>query len=216
MLAVLKIKNLALVEDLIWELGPGLIGVTGQTGAGKSMIVGALKLILGERANHDLIRTGEGSCTVEAVFELSSNLDQVNSLLNESGVDVCEGNSLVVKRIFGNGNKQFINCSPCTLSVLTSLGNLLVDLHGPHDHQSLLSQDRQLSMLDAYAKAANERLAYQERYRAWQKSSGELEAFRGLRQATDQEIELLRFQAEEIEAAELEVEQIAELERRYT
>ncbi len=216
MLAVLKIKNLALVEDLIWELGPGLIGVTGQTGAGKSMIVGALKLILGERANHDLIRTGESGCTVEAVFELSSNLNQVNALLEESGVDACEGNSLVVKRVFGTGNKQFVNCSPCTLSVLKSLGNLLVDLHGPHEHQSLLSQDRQLAMLDAFAKAGKERKSYQESYRAWQSACNELEAFRDLRQATDQEIELLRYQAEEIADAELEVEQIVELERRYT
>ncbi len=216
MLAVLKIKNLALVEDLIWELGPGLIGVTGQTGAGKSMIVGALKLILGERANHDLIRTGESACTVEAVFELSSNLDQVNALLDESGVDSCEGNSLVVKRAFGSGNKQFVNCSPCTLSVLKSLGNLLVDLHGPHEHQYLLSQDRQLAMLDAFAKAGKERKNYQDSYRIWQNACNDLESFRDLRQATDQEIELLRYQAEEIIEAELEIDQIAELERRYT
>jgi len=216
MLAVLKIKNLALVEDLIWELGPGLIGVTGQTGAGKSMIVGALKLILGERANHDLIRTGESACTVEAVFELSSNLDQVNALLDESGVDPCEGNSLVVKRAFGSGNKQFVNCSPCTLSVLKSLGNLLVDLHGPHEHQYLLSQDRQLAMLDAFAKAGKERKNYQDSYRIWQNACNDLESFRDLRQATDQEIELLRYQAEEIIEAELEIDQIAELERRYT
>ena len=118
MLSVLKIKNLALVDDLTWELGSGLIGVTGQTGAGKSMIVGALKLILGERANHDLIRTGESLCTVEAIFELTSNLDQVNALLENSGLEPCEGNALVVKRSFGSGNKQFVNCSPCTLSVL--------------------------------------------------------------------------------------------------
>ncbi len=216
MLSVLKIKNLALVEDLVWDLGPGLIGVTGQTGAGKSMIVGALKLILGERANHDLIRTGESGCTVEAVFELTSNLDQVNALLEESGVDPCEGNSLVVRRVFGSGNKQFVNCSPCTLSVLKNLGNLLVDLHGPHEHQSLLSQDRQLAMLDAFSKAGKERKNYQDSYRAWQSACNELEAFRDLRQATDQEIELLRYQAEEITNAELEIEQIAELERRYT
>ena len=110
MLSVLKIKNLALVDDLTWEIGSGLIGITGQTGAGKSMIVGALKLILGERANHDLVRTGQSHCSVEAVFELSNNLDQVNALLEESGLEPCEGNALVVKRLFGSGNKQFINC----------------------------------------------------------------------------------------------------------
>lgn len=217
MLAVLKIKNLALVDDLTWELGPGLVGVTGQTGAGKSMIVGALKLILGERANHDLIRTGQESCAVEAIFELGGNLAQVNALLDDGGLDPCDGNTLVVKRIFGggSGNKQFVNCSPCTLAVLKSLGNLLVDLHGPHEHQSLLSQDRQLAMLDAYAQAGKERSAYANAWRAYQHATGELEEFRGLRQATDSEIELLRYQLEEIESAAIDPDQEAEVEQRY-
>lgn len=217
MLAVLKIKNLALVDDLTWELGPGLVGVTGQTGAGKSMIVGALKLILGERANHDLIRTGESSCSVEAVFELGSNLPQVNHLLEESGLEPCDGNTLVVKRVFGggSGNKQFVNCSPCTLAVLKSLGDLLVDLHGPHEHQSLLSQERQLAMLDAHAQAGRERAAYANAWRDWQRAREALDEFRGLRQATDAEIELLRYQVEEIEDADLDPAHEADLEQQY-
>jgi DNA repair protein RecN (Recombination protein N) len=215
MLSVLKIKNLALVDDLTWELGSGLIGVTGQTGAGKSMIVGALKLILGERANHDLIRTGESLCTVEAIFELTTNLDQVNALLENSGLEPCEGNVLVVKRSFGSGNKQFVNCSPCTLSVLKSLGGYLVDLHGPHEHQSLLSQDRQLAMLDAYAHAGPERHAYRDAYTILAAARGALEDFRSQRQVSDQEIELLRFQVEEIAAASLNPAEAAELEQRY-
>lgn len=217
MLAVLKIKNLALVDDLTWELGPGLVGVTGQTGAGKSMIVGALKLILGERANHDLIRTGQASCSVEAIFELGTNLAQVNQLLEDAGLEPCDGNTLVVKRVFGgsSGNKQFVNCSPCTLAVLKSVGNHLVDLHGPHEHQSLLSQDRQLAMLDAYAQAGKERDAYSQAWRAWQTAAEQLEEFRGLRQATDSEIELLRYQVEEIETAAIDPENEAEMEQRY-
>jgi len=215
MLSILKIKNLALVDDLTWELGPGLVGVTGTTGAGKSMIVGALKLILGERANHDLIRTGESHCSVEAIFELSGNLDQVNALLDECGLDPCEGNSLVVKRVFGNGNKQFVNCSPCTLSVLKSIGGLLVDLHGPHEHQSLLSQDRQLSMLDAYALAGKEFSTYRKAYRAWQQALHEKKEFESTRQVSDREIDLLRFQVEEISAAALNREEALELESRY-
>lgn len=215
MLSVLKIKNLALVDDLTWELGPGLIGVTGTTGAGKSMIVGALKLILGERANHDLVRTGESSCSVEAIFELSENLNQVNTLLEECGLDPCEGNTLVVKRIFGSGNKQFINCSPCTLSVLKSIGGLLVDLHGPHEHQSLLSPDRQIAMLDAYAKAGKEREAYRSAWREWRKATHALGEFENTRQVSDQEIDLLRFQVEEISAAALDREEMVELESRY-
>ncbi len=215
MLSVLKIKNLALVDDLTWELGSGLIGVTGTTGAGKSMIVGALKLILGERANHDLLRTDETSCSVEAIFELSGNLEQVNALLSESGLESCEGNSLVVKRVFGSGNKQFVNCSPCTLSVLKSLGGLLVDLHGPHEHQSLLSQERQLAMLDAYARAGSEYEIYRTNYRAWHNAVSALSEFENTRQVSDQEIDLLRFQVEEISSASLDREEIADLEQRY-
>ncbi len=216
MLSILKIKNLALVDDLSWELGGGLICVTGQTGAGKSMIVGALKLILGERANHDLIRTGESTCSVEAVFELDSNLDQINALLTNAGLESCEGNSLVVKRTFGGGaNKQFVNCSPCTLALLKSLGSLLVDLHGPHEHQSLLSQDRQLAMLDAYAGAMPERRAYRDLYTRWSREKEELDQFRNQRLASDQEIELLRYQVDEISAADLNPEEVEELERRY-
>lgn len=215
MLSVLKIKNLALVDDLTWELGPGLIGITGTTGAGKSMIVGALKLVLGERANHDLIRRGENTCSVEAIFELSGNLDQVNALLEEAGLDPCEGNALVVKRIFGSGNKQFINCSPCTLSILKTIGSYLVDLHGPHEHQSLLSQDRQLSMLDAYAHSGKEYAAYRDAYRRWQIAVAELDDFRTTRQVSDQEIDLLRFQVEEISNASLNREEAADLEQRY-
>ena len=215
MLSVLKIKNLALVDDLTWEIGSGLIGITGQTGAGKSMIVGALKLILGERANHDLVRTGQSHCSVEAVFELSNNLDQVNALLEESGLEPCEGNALVVKRLFGSGNKQFINCSPCTLSVLKAVGGLLVDLHGPHEHQSLLSRDRQLAMLDAYAHAGDERKAYRKAFREWQEAVFELDQFQNTRDVNEQEIDLLRFQVEEIAAADLKINEVSEIEQRY-
>ena len=215
MLSVLKIKNLALVDDLTWEIGSGLIGITGQTGAGKSMIVGALKLILGERANHDLVRTGQSHSSVEAVFELSNNLDQVNALLEESGLEPCEGNVLVVKRLFGSGNKQFINCSPCTLSVLKAVGGLLVDLHGPHEHQSLLSRDRQLAMLDAYAHAGDEREAYRKAFRAWQEAVFELDQFQNTRDVNEQEIDLLRFQVEEIAAADLNINEVSEIEQRY-
>jgi len=120
MLSLLKIKNLALVDSLVWKLDRGLIGVTGETGAGKSVIVGALKLVLGERADKSLIRTGEVNCVVEAVFDLP-NSPVVNAILEESGVDACEDGQLIVKRVIGqSSNKQFVNNCPATLSVLKS------------------------------------------------------------------------------------------------
>ena len=147
-LALLRIKNLALVEELEWEIAPGFIAITGETGAGKSIIIGALQLLLGERADKSLIRTGADLCTVEAVFA-GEDLRKLNPQLIETGVEPCESD-LIVKRTFSasGGNRQFINGSPATLAVLKNLGDELVDLHGPHDHQSLLSPEKQLGLMD--------------------------------------------------------------------
>ncbi len=143
MLSFLKIRNLALVEDVTWELAPGLVGVSGETGAGKSIIVGALKLILGERADRGLIRTGQDACTVEAGFHLQ-NTRQIDAVLEEAGLEPCQDGEMLIKRSISTSgaNKQFVNCSPVTIQVLKALGEFLVDLHGPHDHQSLNSQQR--------------------------------------------------------------------------
>jgi DNA repair protein RecN (Recombination protein N) len=216
MLTTLKIKNLALVEDLTWEPGAGLVGVTGETGAGKSMIIGALKLILGERAKRDHIRSGESACTIEAAFELS-NRTQVNEFLENAGLEPCEDNTLVLKRSFdsGGGNRQFVNCSPSTLAVMKSLGDMLIDLHGPHDHQSLLSRDRQLAMLDEYSQLGEAAQKYRQSWREWQHLLADFHQLRDAERSSGQELELLRYQVEEIEAAGLDVEEAAELDQRY-
>lgn len=215
MLTLLKIRNLALVDELIWELGPGLIGVTGETGAGKSVIVGALKLVLGERADKSLIRTGEDSCSVEAVFELG-DVREINTILADGGLDHCEDTQLIVRRVIGqNANRQFVNDSPVTLNLLKRIGEHLVDLHGPHDHQSLLSTERQLAMLDAYAGAEQTHATYHEHHRAWRTKSAELEELRHAENASEQEIELLRYQIQEIDAANLKPEDEQDLEDRW-
>src|SRR6188474_2291602 len=109
-LTLLRIKNLALVEELEWQIGPGFIAVTGETGAGKSMIVGALQLLLGERADKSLIRTGAELCTVEGVFN-GKELARFHHQLTESGIE--SGNDeLIIKRTLGSTNRQFINGSP--------------------------------------------------------------------------------------------------------
>ena len=215
MLTLLKIRNLALVDELAWELGPGLIGVTGETGAGKSVIVGALKLVLGERAEKSLIRTGEDSCSVEAVFELKDPAE-INAILEDGGLDPCDDTQLIIRRVVGQtANRQFINDSPVTLTLLKRLGEHLVDLHGPHDHQSLLSIERQLSMLDAYAGAENAVSHYRECYRAWRTKSAELEEIRHAENASEQELDLLRYQLQEIDGANLKPEDEQDLEDRW-
>jgi len=213
MLTLLKIRNLALVDELVWELGPGLVGVTGETGAGKSVIVGALKLVLGERADKSLIRTGEDGCTVEAVFELEDP-GEVDAVLAEGGLEACDGGLLIVRRVIGqSANRQFVNDSPVTLGLLKRIGEHLVDLHGPHDHQSLLSTERQLSMLDAYAALDLE--PFRVAWRAWRERQSELEELREAESASGQELELLRHQLDEIDAAGLKPEEEDEIADRY-
>lgn len=215
MLSLLKIRNLALVERLDWELGTGLVGVTGETGAGKSVIVGALKLVLGERADRGLIRTGEDACQVEAVFDLP-DAGAVDRILEELGLDPCEEGQLLVRRVIGSSsNKQFVNNSPATLSVLKRLGQFLVDLHGPHDHQSLLSTERQLQMLDAYAGASKLIGSYRSHWANWRESAVRWEDVRNAEEASEQELELLRHQVAEIDAAEINPAEEGELQERY-
>src|ERR1700761_6906703 len=150
-LTLLRIRNLALVEELEWQLGPGFVAITGETGAGKSIIIGALQLLLGERADKSLIRTGADTCTAEAVFT-GPELQKLNTTLLETGIEPCT-DDLIIKRTLSaaGANRQFINGSPTTLSILKSVGDSLIDLHGPHDHQSLLSPDKQLGLLDSFA-----------------------------------------------------------------
>jgi DNA repair protein RecN (Recombination protein N) len=215
MLTLLKIRNLALVDELVWELGPGLIGVTGETGAGKSIVVGALKLVLGERADKSLIRSGEDSCAVEAVFELKDP-GAINAILEDGGLPPCDHTQLIVRRWIGQTtNRQFVNDSPVTLALLKRLGDHLVDLHGPHDHQSLLSTERQLAMLDAYAGAETTHANYRDLYRAWRGKATELEELRHAENASEQELELLRYQIQEIDDANLNPEEEQELNDRW-
>ena len=216
----LRIKNLALVEDLHWNLAPGFVAVTGETGAGKSVILGALKLLLGERAEKSLIRTGADACTVEAVFDLGADAPALDNLLIENGVEPSadSGGELIVKRTFtaAGGNRQFVNGSPTTLAVLKQLGDALVDLHGPHDHQSLLSADRQLALLDAYARAEPARVAYEESFRRIAHLRAEHDALATGEAALERELDLLRHQVAEIQAAQLRADEEDEIQARYS
>jgi DNA repair protein RecN (Recombination protein N) len=216
MLSFLKIRNLALVEDVTWELAPGLVGVTGETGAGKSIIVGALKLILGERADRSLIRTGQDTCTVEASFHLKDSR-AVDAVLDEAGLEACQDGELLIKRAvsIGGANKQFVNCSPVTIQVLKALGELLVDLHGPHDHQSLNSQERQLEMLDKAAGLEDTLATYEEAWKQWRAALTELEDLENSERAGTQQLDMLKFQVNEIAAANLKPGEEEEIESRH-
>lgn len=212
-LTLLRIRNLALVEELDWHVKSGFTAVTGETGAGKSMIVGALQLLLGERADKSLIRTGAEVCTVEGVFN-GEGLDAFADQLTESGIEPCEG-ELIIKRTLGTTNRQFVNGSPATLLVLKRLGDSLVDLHGPHDHQSLLSPDKQLALLDGYARAESALADYRSHFVRLQSLQAEHAALNTAEVAREQEIQLLQHQIGEINSARLDPAEEEQIDSRY-
>lgn len=215
MLTLLKIRNLALVDELTWELDRGLIGITGETGAGKSVIVGALKLVLGERAEKSLIRTGEDHCSVEAVFSLAQP-DVIQHILSENGLEIDPADDLIIRRVIGSStNRQFINDSPVTLGLLKKIGEHLVDLHGPHDHQSLLSTERQMAMLDAYAAADDALTKYRHHWQTWRAALTQWQELRDADAISTRELDLLRHQVEEINAAQFHADEETDLMNRY-
>ncbi|HVV01009.1 MAG TPA: DNA repair protein RecN [Verrucomicrobiae bacterium] len=217
MLTTLRIKNLALVSDLTLELRPGYNVITGETGAGKSILIGALDLALGERADRGLIRAGSDGCAVEAVFDISDIRAPIKTFLEESGVEPCEENQLVLKRAVtaAGANRQFINGSPASLGTLARIGEWLVDIHGPHDHQSLLRPMRQLRLLDGFAKLDEQR----ESFSALLRARAELERRKAAlivdERTYAQQLDLLRFQAREISDARLDPAEEETLEREY-
>ena len=203
MLTTLRIKNLALVSDLTLELQPGCNVITGETGAGKSIIIGALNLVLGERADRTLIRSGEESCSVEAVFDVRLLRAPLKSFLEENGLEPCEENQLVLKRTFtsAGANRQFVNGSATALATLATIGEWLVDIHGPHDHQSLLHPAKQLAILDAFGGLEKDREAFGELVRRRAGLQAEKSSLIVDEKTYARQLDLLRFQVQEISTA---------------
>jgi DNA repair protein RecN (Recombination protein N) len=217
MLTTLRIKNLALVSDLTLELQPGCNVITGETGAGKSIIIGALNLVLGERADRTLIRSGEESCSVEAVFDVKKLRAPLKVFLEENGLEQCEESQLVLKRTFTSTgtNRQFINGSPTTLNTLAAIGESLVDMHGPHDHQSLLHSAKQLAILDAFGGLEKLRDEFGELVRRRAALETEKSALIVDEKTYAQQLDLLRFQVQEISGARLQPGEDEEVEDEF-
>ena len=216
MLHSLQVKNLAIVENAALELGAGLNVMTGETGAGKSIVVGALGLVLGERADRTMIRAGEDKCTVEAVFELAPSAP-LHTLLDDLDLPACEDGRLIVRRVINSSGtgRQFVNDSPTTLQALKQIGDRLVDMHGPHDHQSLLNPDFQRDLLDAYGAHDAARTAYRTAYDQLVEHRNELRALEGDDGQTAAQLDMLTFQVEEIEKAGLTEADDGDLEQEH-
>ena len=159
MLTSLTIRDLALVDKLTWQPGPGFSSVTGETGAGKSVLIGAIGLALGDRADKTLIRHGADSASVEAVFSLPSGrlADKIQQTLDAAGIEIGKDSAeIILKRqiSIAGQSRQWINGSATTLALLREIGEYLVDFHGPHEHQSLLNTSTQRQLLDEFAGAS--------------------------------------------------------------
>ena len=217
MLTDLRIKNLALVNDLAIQFGSGYNSITGETGAGKSILIGALGLVLGERADRTLIRNGDDHCSVEAIIEVADLGKAFHSHLDKNGIEPCEENKLFLKRSFSasGDNRQFVNGSPTTLNVLASIGEWLVDIHGPHDHQSLLKAARQLDILDAYGGLEKQRANFAVLVDLRAGLAAQKAELIVDEDAYARELDLLRFQVSEIESAQLKATEEEELEQAF-
>lgn len=217
MLQALQIKNLALVDSLQVEFRPGLNVITGETGAGKSIIVGALSLLLGERADKSVIREGESQCVIEAEFHLEQP-QEINAILQETGIDPCVAGHLVIRRLVASSGsgRQFVNNCSVTLQILKQIGAGLVDMHGPHDHQSLFSPEFQLSLLDAFGDLGGPRQAYRQEYDSWQAWRDQRRVLEADDQDTARQIDMLAFQVQELEAAALREDEEAAVVQEQT
>ena len=215
MLIHLHVKNLALIEDIEVEFGPGLNILTGETGAGKSVLLGSMQLILGGRTARDMIRTGASCALVELLFQVENK--KAEQALNSLGIFTEEGQVLLSRKIMDGRSINKINGETCTVGQMKAASECLLDIHGQHEHQSLLYQEKQLEILDAYGREkirpAKEavRQSYEE-YRKYMRALKELDTDEEQR---NREKAFLEFEISEIEKAHLVPGEDEELETLY-
>lgn len=199
MLLELRIQNFAVIEQLSIHLESGLNALTGETGAGKSIIVGALGLLLGERASGDSIREGAQKAVVEGVFDVANRKDILKSLA-EQGIEANEGLLILRREVAVEGrSRSWVNGAASTATLLGELGRMLVDLHGQHEHQTLLRRDAQRDILDDYAGATDLAREVAESHARARMLENELTNLERRRLEAEQRADYLRFQANEIE-----------------
>jgi len=213
-LTELRVRDLAVIADVTLPLSPGLNVLTGETGAGKSMLVDALALLLGERASSDVVRPGAEKTVIEGAFEFApAALSRLLPPFAALGVEVDEGRLVLKRDISAEGrSRAWVNGSPTTVSVLAQLGALLVDLHGQHETQSLLRPDAQRDMLDAYADAALERTAVRDAHERLHELERREEELTARREEVRRKADYLRHVVEEIERAAPQTGEVESLE----
>lgn len=199
MLKSLKIQDYALIKSIYVEFGKGLNIITGETGAGKSILVDAMNLLIGERASTETVREGAQKAFVEGVFDIESN-KKVENILNENQIEILP--ELILRREISlkGANRCFINDTPAPLSVVKDLGDILVDFHGQHEHQALLKPDTHIDYLDEFSHSEDLLRNYKWLYNALLKLKKDLNDLKGKSDSTNERREICLFQIKEIDA----------------
>ena len=212
MLTHLRVRGYAVLDDVSVELGPGLSALSGETGAGKSLLVGALSLLLGERATADVVRTGAERAVVEGVFDVSGHT-VLGARLADLGVEPEDGLLILKREVAAEGrNRAWVNGSPATAALVGELGSALVDLHGQHDHQALLHTEEQRRILDAFAECTDGAAEVADRFAERSRLLGALEQAEARRRELEARADFLRFQLDEIGGAKLQTGEDGSLE----
>lgn len=213
MLTSLKIENVAIIESAAIEFGCGLNVLTGETGAGKSIVIDSINAILGERTSRDIIRTGAQSAKVYAVFEDVN--ERVRNFLDENGID-CEDGVLIINRTLSREGKNVcrINGAPVTVSMLREIGGELIDIHGQHDNQALLSPEKHCGFVDSFAGNADLIADYREKYGRLCEIRSKLKKLTTDESSKSQRIDFLTYQIDELEKAEITIGERDELKAR--
>ncbi len=216
MLEHLRIRNYALIEEVKIDFAEGFNVLTGETGAGKSIILGALNLILGEKAYTEYIRTGEQKAFVEALFDISKNLE-VQSVLNNVGVEFDVSEPLIIRREFSveGKSRSYINANSVPVSVLKKVGDYLIDIHGQHEHQSLFRVNTHIDLIDKFGNLEAERDAVKSKFAEYKNLQNKLEKLQMNETEKARLIDLLKFSINEIESADLQKNEDIELEKEY-
>ncbi len=213
MLKRLYIKNYALIDELDMEFHGGFSVITGETGAGKSIILGAIGLLLGQRADSKTVKTGADKCVIEAHFDLSRY--QMRPFFEDNDIEYDAEDTIIRRELTAAGkSRAFINDTPAALTMLKELGEQLVDVHSQHQNLLLSKQDFQLSVVDIIAGDAKEREAYQQAFARYQDLRKEEERVRDEIEAGRQNADFMQFQYDELEKARLSDGEQEELEQR--
>lgn len=216
MLEYIKIKNLALIEELTLEFGSGFITVTGETGAGKSVLLGALSMLSGARTEKTVIGAYGDSAEVQAALNIEK-ADELNPFLDSLGLPACEDNILLLNRSISKKKMARISVNGVltTLGNLQALGEFWIDFHGPGEPQKLFKNGVQLQLLDLYAKNADRLSEYQLFYKEWMDIIREIDHLKNATAISPDEMDFLRSQLDQIESFELSEEAVNELEDDY-